>query len=58
MLQPGEGYQDFEEVYKFLQSDQGTAVYALVGDNGQTGWAYFNATMAVDDVNQALPGCT
>jgi hypothetical protein len=58
VLQPGEGYQDFEEVYKFLASDQGTAVYALVGDNGQTGWAYFNATMAVDDVNQAFSGCT
>jgi hypothetical protein len=57
VLEPGVSYHDFEEVYHFGISTEGTAYYAILGANGEV-IGEFDATMRIQSISENQVACT
>jgi hypothetical protein len=57
VLQPGVGYDDFEEVYHFGSATAGTAAYQILGAGGQP-IGTFNANMAIESISTSASNCS
>jgi hypothetical protein len=56
VLQPGVGYQDFEETYEFGQTTTGSANYAILDADGHPSGTKFFATMQIYNVSTTYAG--
>jgi hypothetical protein len=56
ILQPGVGYQDLEETYKFGQTTTGSAKYAVLDNSGHPTGTKFFATMQIYSVSTTYAG--